>query len=85
MVHVAFRVLPEPDRLLAEQPLIDVPPSRKSTVPLGAKPVTLAVNVTLAPSAEGLSELVSVVVLLATATSCAMGALLEVPLPASPE
>ena len=40
---------------------IDVPPSLKFTLPVGALPVTVAVNVTLAPAVDGLSELASVV------------------------
>ena len=46
VVQVAVRVLPVPDRVRAEHPLIDVPPSRKLTVPVGADPATEAVNVT---------------------------------------
>ena len=59
VVQVAVRVLPVPERVRAEQPLIELPPSRKSTVPVGADPVTLAVKVTLAPCEAGLSELAS--------------------------
>src|SRR6185295_14165800 len=60
--HWAVRVLPEPLRTTAPQPATVLPASVKFTVPVGDVPVTLAVNVTLAPSAEGLTELVSVVV-----------------------
>lgn len=55
-----------------------MPPSVKLTVPVGALPVTLAVKVTLAPSADGLAELTSVVVVgvpapIATVTLSAVG------------
>ena len=46
----------------AEHPAMDVPPSVKLTVPVGLLPVTVAVNLTVAPNAAGLSELVNVVV-----------------------
>ena len=62
VVQLAMRVLPEPLSATAEQPLSELAPSRKFTLPVGALPVTVAVKVTLAPAAEGLSELVSVVV-----------------------
>ena|SRR5687767_3580122 len=61
VVQVALRVLPEPERGLAEQPLIEAAPSVKLTVPVGAVPVTLAVNVMLAPAAAGFCELASAV------------------------
>lgn len=67
VVQAALRVLPVPVRAIAEQPLIELAPSLKSTLPVGALPVTLAVNVTLAPEADGLAELVSVVVVVVTA------------------
>ena len=44
--HAAVRVLPLPVSATAEQPAIDVPPSLKLTLPVGAAPVTVAVNVT---------------------------------------
>jgi hypothetical protein len=62
VVHCPVRVLPEPVRTTAVQPTMEVPPSVKPTVPVGAVPVTLAVNVTIAPTADGLAELVRVVV-----------------------
>src|SRR6185312_12356487 len=76
--HCAVRVLPEPLRTTAPQPATVLPASVKFTVPVGDVPVTLAVNVTLAPSAEGLTELVSVVVVglpgpTATVTSSEVG------------
>ncbi len=85
VVQVAVRVLPVPDRLRAEHPLIDVPPSRKLTVPVGAFPVTLAVSVTLAPAAAGLRELASAVVVLGNATTCERPGLVEGALLALPE
>ena len=42
---------------------MDNPPSLKLTLPVGATPVVVAVNVTLAPAVDGLSELASTVVL----------------------
>jgi hypothetical protein len=62
LAHCAVRVLPEPLSVTAPQPVTVLPASIKFTVPVGEVPVTLAVNVTLAPSAEGFTELVSVVV-----------------------
>jgi hypothetical protein len=61
-MQVAVRVLPAPVTGELVQPEIDVPPSLKFTVPVEALPVTVAVNVTLAPDVDGLSELASVVV-----------------------
>jgi hypothetical protein len=55
--HDAVRVLPLPASATAEHPAIEDAPSVKLTVPPGLKPVTDAVKVTLAPTAEGSSEL----------------------------
>src|SRR5208283_13476 len=44
------------------QALSVVPSALKATLPVGALPVTVAVKVTLAPTVDGLTELVSVVV-----------------------
>ena len=49
----------------------------KSTPPVGPLPLIVAVNVTLAPTRDGLTELVSVVALAAGMTTCASGALAE--------
>ncbi len=57
VVHVAVRVLPLPASATAAQPTSDVAPSLKLMVPVGATPVTEAVNVTLAPNADGVPEL----------------------------
>src|SRR5258706_11019272 len=46
----------------AVQPLSEVPSAVKATLPVGALPVTVAVKITLAPTADGLPELVSIVV-----------------------
>ena len=72
-----MRVLPLPASARAEQPLIDVPPSVKLTLPVGAEPVTLAVKVTLAPDDAGFSELASDVVVAADPTTCAKDELLD--------
>ena len=77
VVQVAVRVLPPPDRLRAEHPLIDVPTSRKSTVPVGDVPATVAVNVTLSPTTDGLAELESVVVEGGALTTCASVVLVD--------
>ena len=47
----------------AVQPEIETPLFVKLTVPVGALPVIVAVNVTLAPNVDGLSELASAVLL----------------------
>jgi hypothetical protein len=63
VAHWAVRMLPEPASAIAEQPLIEVAPSLKFTVPVGDVPVTVAVKVTLAPTVDGVSEVASAVVL----------------------
>ena len=65
--------------------LIVLAPSVKATVPVGALPVTLAVKVTRVPTVDGLSELASVVVLVALLLiTCDRGVLAEPILAASP-
>ena len=82
--HAAVRVLPLPAaKATLEQPVIDTPPSVKLTVPVGAVAVTVAVNVTLAPEVDGLSELANVVVL-AALTTCDSVLLVDAALAASP-
>jgi hypothetical protein len=68
VLHCAVRVLPEPASATALQPEIETPPSVKFTLPVGLKPVTEAVNVTLTPALDGLAELETAVVLLALFT-----------------
>src|SRR5438105_4818851 len=67
----------------AAQALIELPPSVKLTVPVGLEPVTVAVNVTLAPTTDGLAELASVVlvavVLLVTSVTLSIKLVLSVP------
>jgi len=70
VAHCAVRVLPLPARATAEQPLIELAPSLKLTVPVGPVPVTLAVKVTLAPTVDGVSEVARLVVLVALFTTC---------------
>jgi len=53
----------------APQPLIVVPLSVNAAVPVGAEPVTDAVNVTLVPIMDGLAELAIPVVLAALTAS----------------
>ena len=81
--HAAVRVLPLPASATAEQPAIETPPLVKLTLPVGAAPVTDAVNVTLAPTADGLAELASVVVL-APLTTCDSALLTDGTLVVSP-
>jgi hypothetical protein len=66
------------------QPDIDTPPSVKLTLPVGLKPVTETVKVTLAPELDGLAELDAVVVLAALFTVCVSVLLVEPLLLASP-
>ena len=84
VLQVAVRILPEPASATAAQPLIDVAPSRKLTLPLGALPLTVAVKVTLPPAVEGVSELPIPVVLATLLTVWESAALLELALAASP-
>ena len=81
--QAAVRVLPLPVRATALQPVMDVPPLVKLTLPVGASPVTDAVNVTLAPATDGFAELASVVVV-ADLTTCDSVLLVDATLPASP-
>jgi len=62
VVQGAVLLLLPPASATALQPLIELPPSVKLTLPVGLLPATVAVNVTLAPTADGFSELASVVV-----------------------
>ena len=90
MAHVALRALPKPPPAngCAAQPAIELAPSMKLTVPVGTLPLTVAVNVTVWPTLDGLSELATVVVVgtgpLGALTTCDSVALVEVWLPASP-
>jgi hypothetical protein len=84
VAHAAVRVLPEPTRATAAQPAIELPPSVKLTLPVGVKPVTDALNVTLAPTTDGFAELDSVDVLVALLTTCDKLVLVEPLLVASP-
>src|SRR5215472_8893253 len=63
VAHCAVRVLPLPARATAEQPLIELAPSLKLTLPVGLEPVTDAVKVTLVPTNPWLTELARVVAL----------------------
>jgi hypothetical protein len=87
VLHVAFFVFTAPaGKATAPQPLIVVPPSVKLTLPVGAIPLTVVVNVTLVPADEGFELLDSIVVLVVTPefTTSDRAALLEAVLPASP-
>ena len=82
--HTAERVLPLPLRAIAAQPAMELPPSVKLRLPVGLKPVTEAVKVTLVPAADGLAELDSAVALAAVLTTCDKTALVEPLLAPSP-
>ena len=81
--HAAVRVLPLPVSATAEQPEIDVRPSLKLTLPVGATPMTVAVNVTVAPTVDGVPEVARVVDVVAL-TTCDNALLVDATLPASP-
>src|SRR5512143_2113532 len=61
VLHAAVRLLPAPASPTAAHPLSATPPSVKLTLPVGAFPVTVAVNVTSAPTGAGFCELASTV------------------------
>ena len=84
VVHVAVRVLPLPANATAAQPASDDAPSLKLTLPVGARPVTEAVNVTLAPNVDGVPELARTLEDVAL-TTCESPALVDARLPALPE
>ena len=84
VVHAAVLVLPLPASATALQPAIETPPSMKFTAPLGAKPLTAAMNVTFVPTVDGFSELATLAALAAWLTTCDSAALFELALPASP-
>ena len=84
VVHAAVRELPLPLNANAEQPEIDVPPSWKLTLPVGALPVTVAVNVTPVPTVDGLCELAMIVLLTTAVMPWESAGLVDAPLPASP-
>ena len=85
VLQVAVRVFPEPPRATLEQPEMELPPSVKLIVPVGAKPVTELVNETLVPAMAGFVELVSASLLAALLTTCERVPLVELALFASPE
>ncbi len=84
VVHAAVLLLPLPASATALQPAIEAPPSLKLTLPVGAVPVTVAVNVMLVPNVDGFFELTTPVVLVALLTTCETAVLAEALLPASP-
>lgn len=84
VVHAAVLLLPLPASTTALQPAIEIPPSLKLTLPVGAIPATVAVNVTLPPKVEGFFELTTAVVLVALLTTWERIVLLEALLPAPP-
>ena len=87
VLQAAVLLLPLPASAIAAQPLIELPPSLKLTLPVGLLPATVAVKVTLVPTVDGLSELASVVVVGAgptELTTCDSVVLVDAALPASP-
>jgi hypothetical protein len=85
VLQAAVRVLPAPVSATAPQVAMVIPPSVKLTVPVGALPVTDAVNVTLVPTIAGFAELETAVVEDPEFTTCESVALLDAALPPSPE
>ena len=83
VVHTEIRVPPEPVRPTALHPEIATPSLVNATAPVGALPVTDAVNVTLVPVTTGVPDVATVVVE-AVLTVCDNGALLDDALPVSP-
>ena len=83
-MHVAVRMFPLPLNAATEQPLMDMDPSWKLMVPVGELPLTVAVNITLPPTVEGVTDVASPVVLPTPFTVCDSVGLLEAVLPASP-
>ena len=61
-MHTAVGALPPPESATAAHPASALPPSLKLTFPVGATPVTVAVNTTLVPALAGFAELPSTVV-----------------------
>ena len=57
VTHFAVRLLPLPASATALQPPMVEPLSANDTLPVGALPVTVAVNVTAVPTVTGLTEL----------------------------
>ena len=68
VAQAAVRMLPEPVSATAEHAAIEVAPSLKFTVPVGALPLTVAVKVTLVPKVDGVNELPIPVVLVTLLT-----------------
>jgi hypothetical protein len=84
VLHAAVLLLPLPTSATALQPVIELAPSLKLTLPVGAKPLTVAVNVTIVPKVDGFNELTTPAMLVALLTTCDSVALLEAAFPASP-
>ena len=57
VLHAAVLLLPLPASAMALQPLIELAPSLKLTLPVGLLPTTVAVNVTLAPATRAGQEM----------------------------
>jgi len=83
VVQAAVRVSPDPARPTALHPEMPAPSLVNATAPLGALPVTDAVNVMLAPATTGLPEVARIVVDTAW-TVCASGVLVDPVFDASP-
>ena len=83
VLQPAVREFPAPVIGAVAQVAIEVPPSLKLTLPVGALPTTVAVKVTTLPRLVGVSDVTTLVVLF-TLTSCESAGLLETPLEGSP-
>ena len=75
--------MPLPLNACAVHPEMFEPSLLNATVPVGLLPLTVAVNVTVAPAVDGFNELASVVVLVAV-TDCDNAALDDALFDASP-
>ena len=84
VVHFAVLAFPVPVRLIEPQAPIELAPSLKLTVPVGDQPFTVAVNVTLPPAVDGVSEVARLVVLVNLSTVSDSTVLVEVALVVSP-
>jgi hypothetical protein len=84
VAQAAVRAFPLPASATAEQPATELAPSLKLTVPVGELAFTVAVNVTVLPTTEGVSEVARLVVLDELLTTCDKTLLVEALLLASP-
>ena len=84
LLHVTVTILPPGVSGTAAHPASAIPPSLNLTVPVGAVPLTVAVNTTWFPDIDGLGELVRPVVLPFRPTPWDSAGLVDPALMASP-